>query len=280
MAIPSENILSASDSRILNTIFDPEAAPTTQTVTIDPTLPPDPHIPSPLLPALQATEARAIRAIESCQASSAGGGEEAAGEAERKRDEAYAAALAALTALISAHPAYASARNNRAQLRRWRFGDARLAGEPARAADAAAVLADLDAALALATPAAAAARGQGGREGPVRVGARQAAVLRGAWAQRGAVMLAAARRARRRGRRGRPEEEGEGSPVSEEEGCCWAGWDAGRLEEEASRSFFEAGRFGCAASRALAVRTNPYARLCGAIVGEALRREGVEGPLV
>ena len=200
MAVRSENILSASDSRILNTIFDPEAAPTTQTVTIDPTLPPDPHIPSPILPTLQATEARAIRAVESCQASSVGGGEEEeAGEAERKRDEAYASALAALTALISAHPAYASARNNRAQLRRWRFGDARLAGDPARAADAAAVLADLDAALALATPAAAAGAagaGGGGGRGAVRVGARQAAVLRGAWAQRGAVMLAAARGAR------------------------------------------------------------------------------------
>ena len=59
-----------------------------------------------------------------------------------------------------------------------------------------------------------------------------------------AVMLAAARRApagRERLERQRREQGAEEAPAPEAEGRWWAGWDAGRLEEEASRSFFEAG---------------------------------------
>jgi hypothetical protein len=271
--IEPSNALSASDSRILDTIFDPEGNPATQTVTIDPTVPADPHIPASLLPTLQATEARAIRTIEHCQTGSAAD--------EAVQEAAYAAALKTLDQLVDEQPRYASARNNRAQLRRWRFGDAALAGDAARAADAAAVLADLDAALALAAP----AGGDGGRgEGVAPVSPQRARVLARAWAQRGAVMLAAARHRRRRP--GRPAVEADSAEPERQsrggtaEDRYWTSWDAGRLEEEASRSFFEAGRFGCAASRALAVRTNLYARMCGAIVGEALRREGVEGGLV
>ena len=48
----------------------------------------------------------------------------------RSRDDAYKAALAILDDLICQHPDYASARNNRAQLRRWRYGDRNTISQP------------------------------------------------------------------------------------------------------------------------------------------------------
>lgn len=50
-----------------------------------------------------------------------------------------------------------------------------------------------------------------------------------------------------------------------------------QLESAASRDFYEGGRYGNGVGREMAVRTNPYARLCGAIVKEALTREYVGG---
>ncbi|QKX58605.1 uncharacterized protein TRUGW13939_05730 [Talaromyces rugulosus] len=45
------------------------------------------------------------------------------------------------------------------------------------------------------------------------------------------------------------------------------------LEEMASRDFFQAGRYGNDVAREVSVQTNPYAKLCGTIVKEALRKE-------
>lgn len=46
-----------------------------------------------------------------------------------------------------------------------------------------------------------------------------------------------------------------------------------RLEELASQDFATAGRNGDEKARQMAVKTNPYAKLCGSIVREALREE-------
>ena len=45
------------------------------------------------------------------------------------------------------------------------------------------------------------------------------------------------------------------------------------FEEWASRDFATAGRYGNELARAMAVRVNPYAKLCGAIVQTALQKE-------
>ncbi|KAL7276383.1 hypothetical protein RUND412_000620 [Rhizina undulata] len=47
----------------------------------------------------------------------------------------------------------------------------------------------------------------------------------------------------------------------------------GDLEEAASSDFFIGGRYGNGIAKEMAARTNPYARLCGAIVKEALKGE-------
>lgn len=56
------------------------------------------------------------------------------------------------------------------------------------------------------------------------------------------------------------------------------GRDPALLEEWASRDFEKGGRYGNGVAREMARATNPYAKLCGAMVGEVMRREmGGEG---
>jgi hypothetical protein len=45
------------------------------------------------------------------------------------------------------------------------------------------------------------------------------------------------------------------------------------IEEMASRDFALGGRYGDEGARAMAVRTSPYAKLCGEIVKEAMKGE-------
>ena len=46
-----------------------------------------------------------------------------------------------------------------------------------------------------------------------------------------------------------------------------------QFEELASRDFSVAGRYGNKTAQQLAIKTNPYAKMCGQIVKEALRQE-------
>ena len=53
----------------------------------------------------------------------------------------------------------------------------------------------------------------------------------------------------------------------------WKGLGKNELEELASKDFAAAARFGDEAAREMSVRTNPYAKMCGAIVKNALKEE-------
>lgn len=70
----------------------------------------------------------------------------------------------------------------------------------------------------------------------------------------------------------------EGGMKYEEDGAEeWMGWDRMMFEEEGSRCFYMAGLYGSEVGRAMTVMANPYARLCGAIVKEAIRGESGKG---
>lgn len=56
-------------------------------------------------------------------------------------------------------------------------------------------------------------------------------------------------------------------------GVEWRGKGKNELEEAASGDFAGAARFGDEVAREMSVRTNPYAKMCGAIVREAMREE-------
>lgn len=49
--------------------------------------------------------------------------------------------------------------------------------------------------------------------------------------------------------------------------------DSETLESYASQDFIAAGKYGSGLGRAMGVRTNPYAKMCGAIVQTALKKE-------
>lgn len=58
-----------------------------------------------------------------------------------------------------------------------------------------------------------------------------------------------------------------------EEGRKEREWRTVRFEEEASRDFIVGGRFGNEIAKALAVASNPTAKLCGEMVKEAMKNE-------
>jgi hypothetical protein len=241
--------LSKSDSKVLAQVFDPESGPANVEVLIDPTLPTDRHVrDGSLLAKLKLAEREAIQLIEAFEKSSE--------RTEQAKDQAYRRALARLDHLIAENPTYASARNNRAQLRRWRFGDRNMICQRRNQEDverrtaAAATVDDLDQCIALASP--------GRPQDPVSPS--QGRLLAQAYTQLGALLYAAAKDL------DSPEDVDIIRKDSER-------WSKDQFEEEASRLFYLGGLYGNEVAKALAVHTNPHAKLCGSIVKEAMRKE-------
>jgi len=331
MAAATAIPLSNNDLQILNTVFDPESSSDTPTIRIDACLPPDPHIFDPaILTNLRNRELSAIRLIESYATQTQDQPNNSNADVSSTRRETYLQAHAILTSIITEHPDYASAYNNRAQLHRWRFGSDSLPFVPSaptivlsgdaqtstpnnspwhqqqqqQVASIAQTLADLATAIKLASP----------RSQAAAVSPQQARILANAWTQRGAVYLSVARGLKGAGLDRLPDVvlassasgtatsaasasasaaaagdasaeaeawEGEGEMeygFAREDGAEeWKGWDRVRFEEEGSRCFYVAGLYGSEVGRAMAVMANPYARLCGAIVKEAIRGESGKG---
>lgn len=240
--------LSKADSKVLAQVFDPESGPAKVEVIVDPGLPANRHInDAEVLSELRKKEREAIKFVE---------------DFERSRDKSdvtkvdvYHKALDLLDTVILDHPQYASARNNRAQLRRWRFGDRdmlcqrRGAVVLERSTAALLAVADLKESIALASP----PKAQGA------VSPSQGRLLGQAYTQLAALYYAASKDLE-------CSEDFEtvcGAPEGVQE----------QFEEEASRLFYLGGLYGSEVGKALAVHTNPHAKLCGNIVQEAMRKE-------
>jgi hypothetical protein len=242
--------LTTNDLKILDAVFDPESAPEAPKIDVNPILPSDPQIRNlSLLTALRAQELSAIRLVEAYNPSK---------DSPARKHTTYLEALHILSGLIADHPTYASAYNNRAQLRRWRYGDRGVLVHAANAKEADSEMGrcaaedaiwDLDLVISLASPAPAVNA----------VSPSQGKLLAQAWTQRAAIFWGAAK-----------DLEGGGVVMA---GSKWELWDRTRFEEEGSRCFFMAGLFGSPVGKAMAVVANPHARLCGNIVKEAMRRE-------
>ncbi|KAF2484892.1 hypothetical protein BDY17DRAFT_93253 [Neohortaea acidophila] len=240
--------LSAADAKILTQVFDPESGPAKAEVLVDPSLPQDRHVTTPeLLAELRGREKAAIIMIEAHETSKE--------HTPAAKDQAYRQALSLLDEIVQQYPDYASARNNRAQLRRWRFGDRntlcqrRTSRDLERAEAASSAVRDLQQAVSLASP----ARPQDA------VSPAQGKLLAQAYTQLGALYLAASKDLAK-------------SDFAIEDAEL-ASWTHERFEEEASRSFYLGGLYGNEVAKALAVHTNPHAKLCGGIVKEAMRKE-------
>jgi hypothetical protein len=166
---------------------------------------------------------------------------------ERPSEATIATSISDLNTIIEQWPEYASAWNNRAQTRRMLFEIEELH----RQIEALQlIMRDLSQAIALATP--------GNLLPPVS--AAHAKVLASAHTHRGYLLYAASK----------SEDLAAAITVSIP---SLKGMDSAQLEERASHDFSLGGRYGNDTARQLAVRTNPYAKLCGSIVKEAMQKE-------
>ncbi|KAI9736262.1 MAG: hypothetical protein M1834_001148 [Cirrosporium novae-zelandiae] len=225
--------LSNNDSRVLGALFDPESSPSSTIQIIDPSLPGLSQFHPDLLKSLQAQEVAAIRPLNTPNPSTT----------------SIEKAISSLTHLIEQYPNYPSAWNNRAQATRMLVGD----DLNDQAASSSTLFSDLCQAITLASPS----------QPSDPISPFQAKILASSHSHRGHLLLRLSRS------RSMKPAGGEDRNLPGE----LRGFDTDRLEEMASRDLFLGGRYGNGIARQLGVQTNPYAKLCGSIVKESMRRD-------
>ncbi|OSS48006.1 hypothetical protein B5807_06323 [Epicoccum nigrum] len=161
--------------------------------------------------------------------------------------ETIGSGIGDLDRIIALHPTYPSAFVNRAMLRRLKIeatvpAESHIFSSPE--ADIESLFTDLARAIHLSLPAS---------SPTAPVSEYQARILRTAYSHRAFLYLKAS-----------------------ETGTTLRGLGKSELEEMASGDFAAAARYGDEAAREMSVRTNPYAKMCGAIVKNALREERKE----
>lgn len=243
--------LTSNDAAVLQALFDAESSPSSG-VTVDSSLPPWPATVNLSQEDLLSAKNREIAIIRELQPSM------------NPTSENVKSAVNKLDDLLGQYPTYPPAYTNRAQALRMLVdlqsndntktdtGSDDALFTPQAAEMSSRILADLGQAITLATPASPA--------DPISSG--QARLLADAHTHRGYLLLKAARVKKTQA----PQEEAVGPDRLR-------GLEADQLEEMASRDFFLGGRYGNKAAQQLAVQTNPYAKMCGAIVKEAMRKE-------
>ncbi|KAF2016476.1 hypothetical protein BU24DRAFT_202521 [Aaosphaeria arxii CBS 175.79] len=243
MAIPTPDTkLSANDTRILNALFDPETLPSSvakarDISTIDSTLPSHPTIPQSELSTLETQQNEIVSKVSSTSPS-----------AQEDQTTIIDSSLSTLDEIIQSCPKYPSAYLNRAMVQRMKlentitdttpqksFFTSQESSEPINS-----LFKDLSQAIQLSMPSTPSSP----------VSPYQARILRTAHSHRAYLYLKAS-----------------------ESGQEWDGKGKAELEELASGDFSAAARYGDEVAREMSVRTNPYAKMCGAIVRNALAEE-------
>lgn len=153
-----------------------------------------------------------------------------------------------LSQLIEEFPQYASAYVNRAQASRLII-DVEDLFSADHASESARIFEDLSRGIQFAAPS----------DSSCGVSSHQSKVLATAYTHRGFLLLKVADMVKN------------GHAVHGLNGL--ASSDAAVIEETASEDFARGGRHGNALGKQMAVRTNPYAKMCGAIVKDALQQE-------
>jgi hypothetical protein len=234
MAIDVPNTsLSANDKRILSALFDPETLPSSVARSKDATAI-DPSLPAhPSIPSSQ------LSTLEAQQ------NDIVRNITSNSDPAAIDEAIAQLNSTIEAWPNYASAHVNRAMLRRIKLEtslqpNGHIFKSPT-SPEIASLFTDLARAIHLSLP-------SSSLNDPVSP--YQARILRTAYSHRAYLYLKAV-----------------------ETGTELNGLGKSDLEELASKDFAAAARFGDEVAREMSVRTNPYAKMCGAIVRNALKEE-------
>ncbi|KAH7272204.1 hypothetical protein MRS44_002712 [Fusarium solani] len=253
--------LSKHDINVLEKIKDPESNPYAGIV-LDSSLPRDPNITDAgVYERVVEKEREIIRSIQKLEVQLRDLG------LDQGRDAAvngYRECLSAIEGMISEHPNYASARNNRVQIIRRLYGDAILLSETSdntmplienpdtteKRKVVATALNDMETSIALLSP-----------SSPTTPISPQAArTLSMAHTQRAAVYLKTAKLLLHRS-------------LDVDQDLRESKWEKLDFEEAASRDLALGGRYGNQIAKGLAVSVNPTAKLCGQIVREAMKKE-------
>jgi hypothetical protein len=165
---------------------------------------------------------------------------------ERPSQESLRQSIAKLTDLITSYPQYSSTYNNRAQALRLLHGDD-LYNVAVRDST---LWSDLCSAITFASP----------RQPQQRVCELQGQILRSAYAQRGYLTWKAAKNLG-------------ATPDSNNLPSELTGLEKEAIEDKARSDLEAAGRYGDQEAKKMAISANPYARLCGNIVEEAMIAE-------
>lgn len=253
--------LSKHDINILEKIKDPESNPLTGIV-LDSSLPRDPNITDPgVYERVVQKEREIIRSIQKIEAQLMRPGPD---QGKDLAIDGYKKCLSAIEDIISQHPDYASARNNRVQIFRRLYGDAVLLSETSdnpmplienlEAADkkqiAVTALTDMETSVKLLSPPSLASP----------ISPQVARTLSMAHTQRAAVYLKTAKLLLHRS-------------LDVDDSLPESKWEKLDFEEAASRDLALGGRYGNPIAKGLAVSVNPTAKLCGQIVREAMKKE-------
>ena len=153
-----------------------------------------------------------------------------------------------LSVLISENPKYAPAYLNRAQATRLLIGEETDLFHPRNNNLISRALSDLDKAISLGSP----------LSPTDSLSDLQASLLSKAHTHRGYLLLKASQAVHQTGL---------SLPTD------LAGLSGEELEEMASKDFSLGGKYGNKIAREMSIKTNPYAKMCGAIVKEAMRKE-------
>jgi hypothetical protein len=259
--------LSSKDTIILDSLFNPEAS-SDQGIQIDESLPQDSSISSLIvLKQIHEQEVSAIRTLESqlrphsTETKISGPSNDRVSDAAVQ--EALTSAIGTFNSIIESHPRYASAYANRAQCTAVQLTQSGYsAPEVLRHSG---LMSDLETAIRLASP----------RTPAAPISTANARVLASTYTQRASLYLAASRYLE-------AQKMQIGGPVLQN---CIPNRPSGfilkddsanlvaLLEEKASQDFFFGGRYGNKLAGAMVVKTNPYAKACGNVVKEAMRRE-------
>ncbi|KAF2025292.1 hypothetical protein EK21DRAFT_104037 [Setomelanomma holmii] len=237
MAIPSATPnLSFNDTRVLNALFDPETLPSSVAKSKESAAIDTSLPPHPSISASQIStlESQQNDIIRRVSSSSS--------------SDEIASAIQELDRMVTLWPNYPSAYINRAMLRRLKLeyqirASQHIFTQPTFAIEP--LFTDLSRAIHLALPSTSAT---------APVSTYQAKILRTAYSHRAYLYLKAAE-------------------TETETETRLQGLEKSELEELASKDFAAAARYGDEVAREMSVRTNPYAKMCGAIVRNALREE-------
>ncbi|KAK3951851.1 hypothetical protein QBC32DRAFT_154299 [Pseudoneurospora amorphoporcata] len=255
--------LSTRDLNVLEKIQDPEYDPA-RMVQVDTSLPKDPNFKDQAVyEKVAQLEREIILSIQQLEIANAKSAAQGVTDVEGTI-QGYHNCVFQLGGLIQEYPEYASVRNNRAQAIRRLVGDSMLISgsqqlpqalvrdidDAGRLQMAETALSDLDRAISLLTP----------TTPQTKVSQNVARTLSNAHTQRAAIYHMTSKLM-------------ESNTLAVPQGRREGSWSKLDFEENASRDFAMGGRYGSEIAKALAVSTNPTAKLCGQMVREALKKE-------